>query len=495
MTGYTASRHSPVLPGAVLLPATLLAAVAAGLLVARAPLAAGAAVAVVALGALVWVRPATAAVLVIAVTPLVAGIDRDRLVPGLRPTEALVVFVAAVLALRAVVHRPVGRPLSLRLNRVEWTLVAMAVCASLVPLAFMYLRGRDVTGDDLSHALVLWKYLVVYAVVRASVTTQREVLVALVTSVAAASVVGLIGILQALDLLGVRELLRPLYTPFGYDAALEIPRGGSTIGLPAATADLLVMNLAVAAGLWFEARRHPRPLLVAAGIFVVGTFAAAEFSSALGLAVGVACVAVTLRRLDLLRWAPLGVAIGLVAAWPAVSHRLEGFGGLYGMPHSWTSRLTNLQTYFWPELLSGNNLLLGVRPAARVQVSTEGLGYVWIESGYTWLLWGGGVALFTSYLVFVVVSLRWLWRRVDGLPSWSSVAALGAFTGVAVGAVLMVFDPHLTYRAAADCLFGLLALAAVPAQPRGPAPPVSSQPAAETVRSPDAFRRLTGDRP
>ena len=38
MTGYTASRHTPVLPGAVLLPATLLAAVAAGLLVARAPL-------------------------------------------------------------------------------------------------------------------------------------------------------------------------------------------------------------------------------------------------------------------------------------------------------------------------------------------------------------------------------------------------------------------------------------------------------------------------
>jgi hypothetical protein len=483
-----------MLSAAVLSAATLLAAVTTGLLVARAPVPAAAAVAALALGALVWVRPATAAVLVIAVTPLVAGIDRDRLVPGLRPNEALVVFVATVLALRAVVRWPVGRTLTVRLSRVEWALVAMAVCASFVPLAFMYLRGRAVSGDDLSHALVLWKYLVVYAVVRVAVTTQREVRIALVTSVVAASVVGLIGILQALDLLGVRELLRPLYTPFGYDAAIEIPRGSSTIGLPAATADLLVMNLAVVAGLWFKQRRHALLLIVAAGIFMVGTFAAAEFSSALGLVVGVACVAAALRRLDLLRWAPLGVAVGLVAAWPAVSHRLEGFQGLYGIPHSWTSRLTNLQTYFWPELLSGNNLLLGVRPAARVPVQSEGLGFVWIESGYTWLLWGGGVALFTAYLVFVAVSLRWLWRRVQGLSSWSSVAALGALAGVAVGAVLMVFDPHLTYRAAADCLFGLLALAAVPAQSRGPAPPVSPQPAAEPTRTPDAFRRITGDR-
>jgi hypothetical protein len=494
VTGYAATRHAPMPTAAVLPAATVVAAVAVGLLVARAPVLAAAAIAALALGALVWVRPATAAVLVIAVTPLVAGIDRDRLVPGLRPNEAVVVFVAAVLALRAVVRWPVGRPLTLRLSRVEWTLVAMAVCASFVPLAFMYLRGRDITGDDLSHALVLWKYLVVYAVVRAAVTTQREVRIALVTSVVAASVVGLVGILQALDLLGVRELLRPLYTPFGYDAAIEIPRGSSTIGLPAATADLLVMNLAVVAGLWFKARRHALPLLVAASLFVVGTFAAAEFSSALGLVVGVVAVAAALRRLDLLRWAPLGVALGVVATWPAVQHRLEGFGGLHGMPHSWTSRLTNLQTYFWPELFSGNNLVLGVRPAARVPVQSEGLGFVWIESGYTWLLWGGGVALFTSYVVFVVVSLRWLWRRVAGLPSWSSVAALGALAGVAVGAVLMNFDPHLTYRAAADCLFGLLALAAVPTAPRGPTGDPVARPVADDTPAPVPVRRIRGDR-
>lgn len=417
---------------------------------------------------MVWCRPASAALLLVALTPLVAGIDRGRVVPLLRPNEALAVFLCAVLLTRTALRAPPGLRLRVRLNSVEMFFVAMAVANSVLPIVVMLARGRSVESDDITYAMVLWKYLVIYGLVRLTVRTDREVQACLWTALLSATFVALIGVMQALDLLGIRAALAGYYAPFGYTGALALPRGGSTLSLPAAAADLYLMNLIVAAGLWWKDRRHPVVLGALSAVCVIGTFAAAEFSAVIGLLVVMATMAWSLRRLDLLRLAPPAVLLGAAATWPVIEHRLAGFEGVAGIPVSWTTRWYNLTTYFWPELLQGSNPVWGVRPSARVAVSSQGTGYVWIESGYTWLLWGGGVPLFIAYCGFVLVSIRAMTARCRPLDSYASIAALAGLSASVMVVVLMNFDPHLTYRGSADYLFTLLALAFI-RQP-GPRP-------------------------
>jgi hypothetical protein len=236
--------------------------------------------------------------------------------------------------------------------------------------------------------------------------------------------------------------------------------------LPAATADLMIMNLAVVTALWLRARRFPLLFGAAGGLFIFATLAAGEFSSAIGLLVGMVALALVAGSFRLLGFFGLLAAGGAVAVWPVIAERLQGFSLASGMPASWVGRLHNLRTYFWPEVFTPGNFLLGVRPSARVPVAGKATGWVWIESGYTWLLWGGGVALLASFFFFtyVVAARSWTAARTRG----DAVGAAGAatFVGVVVIAVLMAFDPHLTYRGSGDEVFALLGLMAGGAQRR-----------------------------
>jgi hypothetical protein len=376
--------------------------------------------------------------------------------------------VGATLALRGLVRLRTGWQTRLRVDRVEVAMLLMAVTNSVIPMLWMMVRAEPISRDDLLYSLVLWKLLGLYAIVRFSVTTDSQVRRCLRLSVAAACVVAVVAILQSLGKFGVAGFLAHYYstTNNGVISGLQSTRGSSTLGLPAATADLMIFNLAIVVGLWTRYRRHRLALAVAGLLFIMGTLSAGEFSSVIGLVVGVVCIATVARVPRLLTVFMPGAVAASYFLRPVIGKRLSGFQSASGIPTSWTSRLEHLNAFFWPKLFSDWNWALGVEPAARIQVATQINGYVWIESGYTWLLWGGGIPLLASYLYFVYAAARRGWQAARGGNDARSVAGIAVFTAVFVIIVLMAFDPHLTYRGSADAFFFLLALA-IPRQHPG----------------------------
>jgi len=436
--------------------ATLAGAAGLGVVTARFPVQALFGLLALALGACVWKWPVLAAYLAIGLTPLTVGLSIGSVLPLVRPNEAIDLFAGATLGVRYLTGLRTGQLPRFRLNQVEAAMVAMAVANSVVPLLWMSVRQQAITANDLLYALVMWKLLGLYVIVRAAVRTDLEVRRCLWLSVAVAVVVALVAIMQSLSVLGVPQLLSHYYS---YAAAG--PAGGrasSTLGLPAATADLLIFNLAIVAGLWTRYRGHRLILAAAGGLFVAGVLAAGEFSSAIGLVVGVVGIAIVLRSPRILAIVALAAAAGAYLVRPVISQRLSGFQTGSGLPVSWTGRLYNLETYFWPKLFSDWNFVLGVRPSARVAVASKAAGYVWIESGYTWLLWGGGIPLLASFLFFVYATARRGWEAARSACDARSVAGIAVLVAVMVITALMAFDPHLTYRGSADLFFFLIAL-------------------------------------
>ena len=426
-----------------------------------------AAIAAVALVALVAVRPASGAYAYLAVTPLVAGISRDLFLPVLRIHEALLALIIVGLLVRGLVRMLQGHVYRPQLTRVDLSVAALAVTGSLVSMLWRFAQGEPITTDDILYASVFWKYLALYVVFRVAVRSPRQAARSLWVAMGATAVVALIGVFQALGLFGVPELLFTWYPSFLGETA-EVGRGASTLALTFAVADISLICAAMGAMLLRETTGLVRSIII--GLVVVyglGAIAAGQFSGYLGIVVALVALGVARGELGkVLRYGTIVGAVGAVLTWPVILNRVSGFETTSGVPQSWSGRLDNLTTFILPPLADGWNLLFGVRPAARVAAPETWREWVFIESGYVWLLWSGGIPLLISFFYFIVSSLRMLRETIRHHAGELRAIATGAFVGLWVIVVLTVFDPHLTMRGVADLLFPLIAMAQVSAVKR-----------------------------
>lgn len=423
--------------------------------------------AVVALGAIgviafVALRPAAGAYIYLGVTPLVAGISRDLFLPTIRIHEALLGLIVAGLMVRGLVRMINGHQYEIRPTKVDIAIVALAITGSLVSMLWRFAQGEPITTDDILYASVFWKYLLLYVVFRVAVGSPAEARVSLWVALGSTAVVAVVGVLQALGLFGVPELLFRWYPAFLGEVA-SFGRGASTLALTFAVADVCLICAAAATSLVREASGRERKLLIGLiAIYVLGAIAAGQFSGFIGVGVALVALGFALGELrKVLRYGAIAAAVGAVLAWPVVNNRISAFQGGDGVPQSWSGRLDNLTHFILPEFGNGWNILFGVRPAARVAAPEAWREWVFIENGYLWLLWSGGIPLLIAFFYFMSTAIRMLLTVIRNHLGALKAIGVGAFVGLSVILVLTIFDPHLTMRGVADLLFPLLAMAQV----------------------------------
>lgn len=417
---------------------------------------------VAAFGALVIVavtlhRPVVASYLFLAITPLVVGIDRGSLIPLLRPNEALLAVLAAGVITRAVLDPNAKAP---RRCALDVPVAALAFLSSVPPLLWLAARGLPVEMDDLLHATILPKYALVYAIVRWTVRTPRQVQRCLAIVLASGVVVGGIAVLQALRIFGISRFLER-YTSDGDTAALDIGRGSSLLGNSVATGFFMTAVVLVAVSLLLHRRWGSFWLAGLIGLLVLGALASGQFSGVLVLAVGLLILgAITGRLAEVVMFGTPTALVSAVLIWPVIATRLSGFSSSEGLPSSWQVRWENLTVHVWPRL-GDLNFVLGVRPSTRIAAPEVWRPWIYIENGHTYLLWAGGLPLLAAYLWLTLRGLRA--TATDRHHPEPTLAATSAAVHALLWAltVAMFFDPHLTLRGSADLLFPLLALTGV----------------------------------
>ena len=380
--------------------------------------------------------------------------ERGQYLPELRLNEVILVIVVGALYVRLLID---DLPLPRR-SRLDVAIFVLAVAGSVIPVGANLARGRALGLEDVLFALTLWKLATIYAVVRITVRTPVQVMRAMYLSVAVAVVVALVAVLDSLNLFGVANILNA-YGVGTVEAVVDDGRGGSTIGTPIGLGVYLVISLLIAMALLHNDRRYRLPLQVGIGAILLGIFGSGQVGSGIALIIGVVAYGLVSGQFGAIakRGVPLMI-LAVVALWPVAQTRAEDFGGSSLVPPSWSGRWENLGTFVLTRFGDPVNVLLGVSLEPRIPSPLDFREFVFIESGYLWLLWVGGIPFLVAFIAFVVVALRATRAQRETEPGPLRAAGLAAAAAIWVVALTQTFDPHLTIRGTAEVFFPLLAL-------------------------------------
>lgn len=425
-----------------------------------------------------WRLPHFAGYIMIAASPWVVGFGRDQVLPLLRVNEALLAVILAVLGTRWLLY---SRRIVLRFRSLDWAMLAVAMFGFFLPLVAQFVRLKPLGADDVFYAAVFVRLALLYLVVRLTIRNQHQVRTAMALSLVSATVLGILGTMDSLNLGDTAERLNRFFPNDGF--IVDDGRGASTIGNPIGFGVYMAINAMMAISLFLAGERPRRLIGFAAVVCCVGVAGSGQIGPFLSFGVGLLALAlVTKNTARMIRLAIPFVLVMAILLAPLAQRRIEGFGGpeidsrkreaIANSPaseqgralfeanpgSSWDVRLYNLETFFIPSFTEPANVFWGVTPQARVTSPREGEEFIWIESGHLWLIWTGGIPLFITWFALLITGMVVGRRVLRGRAGPIGAAGAATFATMWIVNTAMIMDPHMTLRGTADVLYPLLAL-------------------------------------
>lgn len=428
-------------------------------------------------------RPLIGLLALVVVTGLASGLPRGEVVPSLRPNEIVLAIVMLAVLVRVVSGRD-----RLKLTALDGAFALLLMFGSVLPFVTAVYRGGTLEEQDLVRLAGPLQYYFLYRLAISVTWSARVSQGVLRVFLLTGAVVAIIAILQASNILGVRELL---------SAVIETPQVGRFASVGRATSTLggwndlgAYMTLLLLTGLVSATASNPplgRPLM--SMILTLG-FVALLLSGSLaatgGLVVGIG-ILLLLRRSSiqnvLLSVTTIAVVFGLLtlAVGPVREVVADVLSSRQDVQWNADTGLVpnSLQTRAEVWRLIGadvtrdvGSFVFGLGPspayvaandgdaqvaryfavtATRVQVASE-------ESQYSMLMLRGGILALGAHLLLVLALLRATARGLSSPDEQVQRFSVIATTGLVVFSLMSITNAFFTYAGSSDMLWILIGM-------------------------------------
>lgn len=404
---------------------------------------------------LIFTYPMRACYLLIVIIIFTSAMPRGTLIPLLAPNEVMLAVTFVIVFLNAIItaHDKSFPPAML------FSGLVLVVGTSIIPIGSYMLRGISIDISDMLKIIAPAQYLLLFWVFMSAPRSDEDRNNILQVMFLCATMVCIIGLLQAANVDFVTSFLLDIYPSGHTEVASEAGRITSILGSWNTLGTFLMINILTLVALQNEqfSRLNKVNMFVSAILSLLTLLGSGSYASLAGLIVGFICIKIIdPRGLRALVPLFLAMAIGVIILLPLITTRfLYQYDGVSNdglIPNTLTYRVKVWTEIYLP--LIAQNPLWGVSP------TFKNLWFQFAESQYLMLLYQSGAVSLVAFIIWVYSNLQWLLKVIRHNVSTIKMLSVVVFITLILLLVMGITNPVFTYSGVMDYLWIFLGIIA-----------------------------------